>query len=102
MGHLMRSAFVLGVGGKDEDNVKILVYLLSDGQDMEFQYYGNYDRQPVRRVPDQPWWDEEDTLTDRRINGKIFGTCFPISRLRRNRMRILGYSMSGKLVCVVA
>lgn len=36
---------------------------------MEFQYYGNFDRQP-RRLRDQPWWDEEDNLTDRRINGK--------------------------------
>ncbi|KPI94386.1 hypothetical protein RR46_04454 [Papilio xuthus] len=35
---------------------------------MEFQYYGNFDRQPIRRIPDQPWWDEEDTLTDRRLN----------------------------------
>ena len=36
---------------------------------MEFQYYGNFDRQP-QRLRDQPWWDEEDNLTDRRINGK--------------------------------
>lgn len=38
---------------------------------MEFQYYGNYDRPPTRRILDQPWWEEEDTLSDRRINGKI-------------------------------
>lgn len=37
---------------------------------MEFQYYGNFDRPPTRRILDQPWWDEEDTLSDRRINGK--------------------------------
>ncbi|XP_068633416.1 uncharacterized protein [Battus philenor] len=36
---------------------------------MEFQYYGNFDRQPIRRIQEQPWWDEEDTLTDRRLNG---------------------------------
>ncbi|KAG6443800.1 hypothetical protein O3G_MSEX002978 [Manduca sexta] len=36
---------------------------------MEFQYYGNYDRPPSRRIQDQPWWDEEDNLSDRRING---------------------------------
>ncbi|XP_075978373.1 uncharacterized protein LOC142978036 isoform X2 [Anticarsia gemmatalis] len=36
---------------------------------MEFQYYGNFDRPPTRRILDQPWWDEEDTLSDRRING---------------------------------
>lgn len=37
---------------------------------MEFQYYANYER-PIRRVHhDQPWWDEEDNLSDRRINGK--------------------------------
>ncbi|XP_046966141.1 extensin-like isoform X1 [Vanessa cardui] len=35
---------------------------------MEFQYYGNFDRQS-RRQHDQPWWDEEDNLTDRRLNG---------------------------------
>ncbi|CAH2229405.1 jg14864 [Pararge aegeria aegeria] len=34
---------------------------------MEFQYYGNFERQP-RRLYDQPWWDEEDNLTDRHIN----------------------------------
>ncbi|XP_045516365.1 uncharacterized protein LOC123709253 isoform X2 [Pieris brassicae] len=34
---------------------------------MEFQYYPNYQRS--RRVQEQPWWDEEDTLTDRQING---------------------------------
>lgn len=38
---------------------------------MEFQYYGNFDR-PPRRLYDQPWWDEEDNLTDRRINGKAW------------------------------
>ncbi|XP_053609144.1 uncharacterized protein LOC128674552 isoform X2 [Plodia interpunctella] len=35
---------------------------------MEFQYYGNFERQSTQRS-DQPWWDEEDTLSDRRING---------------------------------
>lgn len=35
---------------------------------MEFQYYGNYDH-PPRRMQDQPLWDEEDNLSDRRTNG---------------------------------
>ncbi|OWR48528.1 hypothetical protein KGM_206456B, partial [Danaus plexippus plexippus] len=37
---------------------------------MEFQYYGNFERRP-RRLNDQPWWDEEDNLTDRHLNGKL-------------------------------
>lgn len=37
---------------------------------MEFQYYGSYDRPAASQLHDQPWWDEEDTLSDRRVNGK--------------------------------
>lgn len=45
---------------------------------MEFQYYGNYDRSPTSRIHDQPWWDEEDNLSDRRINGKNADVVNPV------------------------